>query len=270
MADDRKEGLSEAQTMLLWIAGITAAAFLLSIFKPELLKLWQRCAVWHANVLSDIGDNGLMRGFYQKIGTSSESLARLAHQLAKHDATSFTKETVWKVSEYIGKILRWFIAPALAVIAWDMLSYPKRYRRHFANGVALFRYVQTNFGRYLARAENALKSDLYAGPHAVAKTPWQWVSANKCVKADEALDEARALEALRGQLGPKFTTWAALVKGPRGWIATEILNYLSVKSDRDGVKAFAIRGHAYESTVLVALLLVRRSASVKSVALVCA
>jgi len=258
MPDDRKGGVSDEQQMLLWILGIVGAALLFTMLKPELLRLWQTTAVWHAQVLSRVADNAAGRAFYSVIGVSGDQLDRLGRALSSRDAAEFSGHFVWKVSEYLGKILRWFLAPLLILLSWDALTYPRRYRRHFSNGAALFRYVQTNFGRHLRRVENALKADLYTGPHAVAKTEWRWAAENKCLKPDDSLDEERALVALKAQLGPEFTTWDALLKGKRGWIAREILGYLKTKSDQDGVTAYAIRGHRYESTVLMALLLAAR------------
>lgn len=258
MADDRKDGLSDGQQMLLWILGLVLVAILFSVFRPDLLRAWQRVAVWHAHTLSDIGEEGLGRVLYKAIGADSNQLDRLGNALASRDATTLNSDLVWKVSEMLGKILRWFLAPALLLLSWDVLQYPKRYRRHFANGATLFKYVQDNFGRHLARAENALKSDLYKGAHAVAKTPWQWMSENTCVKPDETLDEPKALDALRRQLGTPFTSWKALIKGENGWIASEILSYLPSKTDRDGITSYATRGHRYEATVCVSMLLAAR------------
>lgn len=258
MADDRKDGLSDGQQMLLWIACIVILAVGFAMLKPDLLRLWQRAAVWHAEVLAQVDDNPVGRAFYSVIGANGDQMGKLGEVLASRDASGFSGDLVWKVSEYIGKVLRWFLAPILILLSWDVLTYPKRYRRHFANGAALFRYVQANFGRYLARVENALKEDLYKGPHAVAKTEWRWAIENKCVRPDDSLDEERAIDALRAQLGTPFTTWDALIKGKNGWIAKEILGFLKSKTDQEGVTAYAIRGHRYESTVLVALLLAAR------------
>ncbi len=250
--------------MLLWIVGIIAALIAFAILKPDLLRLWQRAAVWHTEVLSKVDDNPAGNAFYSLIGANGDQMSKLGQALANRDATTLTSEVVWRVSEYIGKVLRWFLAPALLLLAWDVLKYPKRYRQHFANGASLFRYVQTNFGKHLARADNALKADLYAGAHAVAKTPWQWASENKCVKTDELIDEELAIVAMRKQLGAAFTTWDALLKGERGWIAKDILSFLKTQADKDGVTAYATRGHRYESTVIISLLLATRRFGVVS------
>jgi len=255
MSDDRRGALSDGQQMLLWVIGIAGSMLLFVILKPYLLRGWQVAAVWHAQVLSQVGDHAVGRAFYSLIGVNAEQLGRLGGALASRDSSGFTGHLVWKVSEYLGRVLRWFLAPLLIVLSWDALSYSRRYRRHFANGAELFRYVQSNFGRYLARVENALKADLYRGPHAVAKTEWRWAADNQCLKSDDSLDEERALVAFRAQLGPHFTAWEALLKGQRGWIAKEILSWLKSPSDRQDVIGYAIRGHRYESTVLLALLL---------------
>jgi hypothetical protein len=264
MADERKEGLSEGQTMLMWIVGLVAVLLLFAAYKPELLRLWKNAAVWHAHTLSKVDGNAAGRAFYSAIGTDGEYLEKLSKGLERVDHRNLTKAQVWAVSDLIGKTLRWFLAPILLLLAWDMLRYPKRYRRNFPNGVALFRYVQKNFGQHLARADNALNADLYKGDHAVARAPWQWCIENKCVKADEQLDEPKAIEALRKQLGAPFSSWDALLKGKNGWIAKEILGHLKSNSDREGVTTFAIRGHRYESTVLIALLLATRRFGVVS------
>lgn len=264
MADDRKESLSEGQQLLLLAVGVAIALFLFMTYKPEMLRLWQRVAVWHTEVLSQVDDSSVGSAFYGVIGANGDQMAQLGAKLSRVDATTLSKDTIWKVSEYIGKVLRWFLAPILILLAWDVIKYPTRYRRRFANGAALFQYVKRNFGRYLARADNGLKADLYKGEYAVAKTPWQWCVEHQCVSDDEQLDEHKAIGVLRQQLGPRFTTWDALMKGERGWIAKEILGFLKSKSDRDGVISFATRGHIYESTVLVALLLATRRFGVVS------
>jgi hypothetical protein len=264
MAEERKEGLSEGQSMLLWAVGVAIALYLLSIYRPELLRFWQRAAVWHTQVLSLVDDVGPGRAFYNLIGVSGDQMVQLGTKLASIDAALLNKQTVWNVSEYIGRVLRWFLGPLLILLALDVMNYPKRYRRHFPNGAALFNYVKTHFGRHLARADNGLKADLYKGEHAVAKTPWQWCVEHQCVSANEMLDAPKAIAVLRRQLGPLFTTWDALIKGERGWIAKEILGFLKSKADQDGVIVFATRGHIYESTVLVALLLGTRRFGVVS------
>jgi len=258
MAQDRSGELSDGQQMLLWILCIVGTAVLFAILRPHLLSLWQVAAVWHAETLSRVDHSAIGHAFYSAIGASGDHLGKLGQALASRDSSGFSGDLVWRVSEYIGKVLRWFLAPPLILLAWDVLSYPRRYRRHFGNGAGLFRYVQATFGRYLARVENAINADLYQGPHAVAKTEWRWATENKCVRPDDSLDEERALVALRSQLGTLFTTWNALIKGKNGWIAREILGYLGSNSDREGVIAYAVRGHRYESTVLVALLLAAR------------
>jgi len=258
MAEDRNNGLSDAQQMLLWLLGILGAALLFALLKPDLLRLWRAAAVWHARILGELDDTALGHAFYSTVGVRGDQLAKLGRALASRDPAGFSGDLVWRVSEYIGKVVRWFLAPILILLCWDVLSYPKRFRQHFANGAALFRYVQRNFGRYLRRVENALKSDLYTGPHAVAKTTWRWATENGCLKADDSLDEARALAVLRSQLGPPFTRWDALLHGRNGWIAREVLSHLSSPEDQAGVIAYAIRGHRYESTVILALLLAAR------------
>src|SRR3954468_19269375 len=117
MSDDRRGGaLSDSQQMLLWIIGIAGAALVFMLLKPYLLRWWQAAAVWHAQVLSQVGDHALGRAFFSTIGVNAEQLGRLGRALASRDPASLTGHLVWKVSEYLGQVVRWFLAPLLFLL----------------------------------------------------------------------------------------------------------------------------------------------------------
>jgi hypothetical protein len=226
--------------------------------EPYLLSIWRTLARWQALELAWIGDTLPGRAIFSACRLSADHFNRLAEGLRDADPTQLSGQTVWQISDFLGRTARWLWAPVVLVMAYHLATYGGRYRRSFRNGIALFAYARRAYGRYLLRVRNALHADLYRGVDAVGKTAWQWCMEMNCLGENEKLDVNRARIALRSQLGEEFDTWAHLIAGPRGWIAQEILQCLPDQTDRENVIRYATRGHRYQATVLLALLLAVR------------
>ena len=256
-SDAERAGV-QSQSLLLAIAVCVGVCLVCVWAEPRLLAWWSAAAQWQASVLAWIGESLPGRLLYRLIHVDGLQFERLAAALKRADPSAMSKQTIWQVSDFLGRTARWLLAPVVLTLAYTLATYGDRYRRAFPNAMALFTYAQRSYGRFLLRVRNALHADLYHGQDAVAKTTWQWCMEQDCLRSGEKLDVELGRKGLRSQLGLQFESWDALIAGPNGWIAETILNCLPNRSDRQSVIRYACRGHGYQSTVLMALLLAVR------------
>lgn len=243
---------------LAWLMVFIALALLLSYVLAHgepFFRVWKAFITPQAQVLAWLAGTPPGEWVAQRLGDSRLTLESLAVTLRDIRPGRLDWQLVRDVSNHIGRYLNLVGLPLMllfVISAWKQSEGRRGPAMRVRNTQAMRRYLAGGYP-WLHESPDATSAKLWGGAHPAPLTPHRFADHHGLI-INEGLDTGRALEVYQQSLGRRFTGWETLHNQPYGFVAAAILAR-APRKHHAGLLEYAARGHLYDSTVLVSLLL---------------
>jgi len=260
---------SDSRDNDLWvlIILIAGAIFLFWHFTDKILGVWQAIIVPVGNLVAWIASTELGAMVARLLKQDPETLARIPpyiQGLGPEQLKTLGYSGAKRYGDYVHRWTTLVLSPAMIFVGWRLLKHSTQDGAMFGVIVgvpAMARKLATGIGReWMANVKDLTKAAMFEGAigDQAPITPWRLAELYGLAKVDDnrhllELDRTRTHQVFLRTLGRRFTSIADLQAGPYGWLWTELMSQIR-KDERKSACDYALRGHLYEKTVIIALM----------------
>jgi len=236
-------------------------------YSDRILVLWQHSMLFFGRGWSWLADTQLGALLMRGLNRDPALIKQITSGVAVLDGPALkalSYSGAYQYGEYMHRLTTLVVSPLLIFIGIRLHKHASMDADVFGiiKGVpAIAQVLAKGAGRgWMREIKDLSKHPLFEGPINLQApiTPWRLATLYGIANIDDyrqlqAFDMGRAVRVFSKTLGRPFTSVEDLEKGPLGEIWKRLLNQIPPK-ERPGAIAFALKGHIYEKTIIVALM----------------
>ncbi|WP_455233566.1 hypothetical protein [Geopseudomonas aromaticivorans] len=242
--------------------------WLLYAYNDKILAIWQFIFVGIGHVVAWIASTDLGAQLVVALKRDPAKIQAIPAYIATLDAAGLKKLDYMgakQYGDYLHRISTIVIGPALIYFGMKLHKHSSMDSAVYGIYVgvpAIAKQLAKGAGRYwMSEVKDLSKVPLYEGPMSLQApiTPWRFAVMYNLVTTDEfkqvvTFDMQRAISAYEKTLGRRFKSIAELEAGPLGEVWRRVINQLPAKEHKTAGEVVS-RGHIYEKTVIISLML---------------
>lgn len=245
---------------------ILLGLWLLFHYNDKVLLLWQASMVFFGQGAAWLAGTEVGIKLMHALDRDPATIQKIAASVGKLDAAglkSLDYAGAYKYGDYLHRVTTLVLAPVMIYIGLRLHKHSSMDNSAFGVIVgvpAMAKVLANGAGRgWMREVKDLTKAPLFEGPIAEQApiTPWRLAMMYGIAQVDEyrqlkAFDMERAAKFYEGTLGNLFTSVEALSKGSMGELWQRLLSQIPA-GERKSAIDYAVKGHLYEKTVVIAL-----------------